>query len=314
MAWIELHQEFRGHPKLVDLARLLDISKLEAAGCIVNLWLWVAQYAPNGNITIYDETIIGDACLLPPEKHPGLLQHLVITEWVDVTKSLQRVIHDWKKYGLRFLIQNRERVRKHREQKRLEEQGKNYGNITSGRRSNVTVTPTLPNLTLPNHTKSKSPPYPPFFDEACNKIWEEYRAHRKDLHKKLTPRAEAMALKRLAVLSSSNITTSVQIIEQSIASGWTGLFELKENKSRTVAAIPPPDRPPKPWTCEYCHQTMSESQRDSHTGPACPKWIPLSAETRKELNDGLKNLGGKMSMKNALASQKVSAESTRGTK
>ena len=56
-------------------------------------------------------------------------------------------------------------------------------------------------------------------------------------------------------------------------------------------------RPPKSWTCEYCGQTMMETLRDSHIGPACPKWTPLSDDTRRELKEGLTQLAGGMSAK-----------------
>ena len=51
-------------------------------------------------------------------------------------------IHDWSKHGLKLLVSTRKRMRRYRE--RL-------------RNRNVTVTPTVPNLTVPNLTNNNIP-------------------------------------------------------------------------------------------------------------------------------------------------------------
>jgi hypothetical protein len=60
--------------------------------------------------------------------------------------------------------------------------------------------------------------------------WEKYRAERRQ---KLTPSSVKMQIK---FLSSFSEETAIQIINQSIANGWQGLFELKQqtNGKRTL--------------------------------------------------------------------------------
>lgn len=143
MAWIELHQELRSHPKIKRLATKLAIIPATATGALINLWLWAVQYAQNGEITKFTDAEIGYACELPEQHHPGLIKTLSDCGWID-DRNGKKIIHDWKKHGLKYLNSVNDRVRKHREKKRLEEEEQSF--------SNVTVTATIPNLTVPNPT------------------------------------------------------------------------------------------------------------------------------------------------------------------
>jgi excisionase family DNA binding protein len=57
-------------------------------------------------------------------------------------------------------------------------------------------------------------------------VWEEWRQHRKGIRKPLTATSAKLALRKLADLRAGGHEPSA-VIEQSIASGWTGLFALK---------------------------------------------------------------------------------------
>jgi len=60
------------------------------------------------------------------------------------------------------------------------------------------------------------------------KSWREFKQHRSEKKKALTPLAEQKALELLKVLSGEDSSLAIKIIDQSIANGWLGLFELKE--------------------------------------------------------------------------------------
>ena len=57
--------------------------------------------------------------------------------------------------------------------------------------------------------------------------WTEFQEHRKEIKKELTTRAKSMMLKKLCELSDNNAEVAIKILEQSIANGWQGIFELK---------------------------------------------------------------------------------------
>ena len=65
-------------------------------------------------------------------------------------------------------------------------------------------------------------------------LWEEYRQHRKQLGKKLTPIAQERAIKKLERLKASG-TDPTAVIEQTLENGWTGLFELKDRKNEATS-------------------------------------------------------------------------------
>ena len=73
------------------------------------------------------------------------------------------------------------------------------------------------------NVKKDNTPLPPWLDE---KIWNEYRRHRKEIKSKLTPRAEVLAIGKLEKLKDAG-NDPVEVINQSIMNGWKGLFELK---------------------------------------------------------------------------------------
>ena len=57
----------------------------------------------------------------------------------------------------------------------------------------------------------------------------EFRAHRKTLRKPLSAKAEELIIKELERLAPSDEKKQIAIIEQSIANGWQGVFELKSD-------------------------------------------------------------------------------------
>lgn len=69
----------------------------------------------------------------------------------------------------------------------------------------------------------------PFDTEKFKEAWEKWKRFKKDQHK-FTYRSqdsEEGALRKLDGLSKHHEETAIKIIEQSIAQGWQGLFELK---------------------------------------------------------------------------------------
>lgn len=69
-----------------------------------------------------------------------------------------------------------------------------------------------------------------FVDKEFSEVffsWLDYKRERKEKYK--TQRSIEQAYKRLYKLSEGSATTAKEIIEQSLANNWAGLFELKEH-------------------------------------------------------------------------------------
>lgn len=107
MAWIELHQSLRTHPKVTRLAAKLGIARAHATGLLANLWLWAVDHAWNGQLRRYSDIEIAEAAWW--DKDPGELRcALRESGWEDSDGTL----HAWEEYGVRFIEKARQRKRK----------------------------------------------------------------------------------------------------------------------------------------------------------------------------------------------------------
>lgn len=85
------------------------------------------------------------------------------------------------------------------------------------------------------NTSNKEEVVMPFEDEAFKEMWNIWMQDRRDRGiRKYSHRGEQSALHKLYKISNQNHETAIEIIKQSIANGWQGLFELKtaNNKQR----------------------------------------------------------------------------------
>jgi hypothetical protein len=67
-----------------------------------------------------------------------------------------------------------------------------------------------------------------FHVEAFKAAWTDWVGHRRDIGHPLTPRAAKMTFKAIAEMG---VDRTVAAIQHSIANGWRGMFEPKENPS-----------------------------------------------------------------------------------
>ena len=138
MAWIESHQELRNHPKTKRLARELRISPAAATGHLHFLWWWAIDYAPDGDLTEFDDWEIADAAGYECDEPAQFKDALIFSGFLDNTEQGTLIIHDWNDYAGKSLKQ-REQARK-RTQRYREKQA---ANITE-RTRNAEETPTEP--------------------------------------------------------------------------------------------------------------------------------------------------------------------------
>lgn len=162
MAWIELHQALRNHPKLLHFADLIGVQDRDLARAkLENIWLWALDYAEAGVIRIVKKQERGIVDGVDDQGHtikvPCLTLEQFLVEacswqgdsltfssalleagWIDKTKSghwgQEWQIHDWEEFAGRII----ERRRSDRERKRA----KNSAGI-----------PAVPYPTVPDHTK-----------------------------------------------------------------------------------------------------------------------------------------------------------------
>lgn len=76
-----------------------------------------------------------------------------------------------------------------------------------------------------------------FDNELFKKSFQEFRDHRKSLKSKMTELAEKKLLNKLSELSNKNTDLAIEILDQSIISGWKGVFPLNNQKQREPEKI-----------------------------------------------------------------------------
>jgi hypothetical protein len=71
------------------------------------------------------------------------------------------------------------------------------------------------------------------FGLAGKRIWDAWKAYKKDEHKKTykSAKTEQTALNSLYEMSGGNVEIAGQIIQQSITNQWQGFFELKKQNN-----------------------------------------------------------------------------------
>lgn len=68
----------------------------------------------------------------------------------------------------------------------------------------------------------------PWDDEKFQEVWNEWLSERRERKiKRYTPRGEQAALHKLQKESGGDMQTAIDMILQSVANGWTGIFPLK---------------------------------------------------------------------------------------
>lgn len=82
----------------------------------------------------------------------------------------------------------------------------------------------------------------PFDSDTFAKAWDVWKQERKERKtKKYTQRGEQAALHKLQNDSNGDEATAIQIIHQSIANGWQGLFPLKNTHNAKQSSRGPTD-------------------------------------------------------------------------
>lgn len=155
MAWIELHQALRKHPKTLHLAALLELQDPDHARVkLENLWLWALDYCLHGRLTVASRPLSAMEIASASDWHGDAtvwLRSLIASGWIDEIQGGQNgktlYLHDWQDYGGK-LLQSREADR---ERKQIARSG---GRPPDVRVDGGGTVPTVPYRTVPREEES----------------------------------------------------------------------------------------------------------------------------------------------------------------
>lgn len=238
-SWIKVEVITPDKPEIFQIAEILNIDPDAVLGKLVRIWAWADQQTVDGNAGSVTK---------------GVLDRIAfITGFADALIAVGWLAYD----GNKLILPNFERHNGESSKKRA---------LTNRRvaahRKNETQKVTLAALQkeLPEEeeeeeVKDKIPPNPPrgrepkksypYPDQLNAEAWDEWKAYRSEMRFKAyapTERSEGAAITELINLSGGNHTRQMQIVKQSMAKGWKGLFELKGGSGqRDVNTISRPD-------------------------------------------------------------------------
>lgn len=106
MAWIETHQALRDHPKVSDLAALMNWERYATIGRLLTFWWWCVDYAEDGDLRRHNDVRIGAAVGLNdvdarqndenPTNSTKFVSAMIKAGFID--KKPYRRVHDWWDY------------------------------------------------------------------------------------------------------------------------------------------------------------------------------------------------------------------------
>lgn len=144
MAWIELHQALKRHPKLSDLAVELETKRVYALGHLVSFWLEAIDFAQDGSVSKFKPATLAEWAMWD-EDPDTFVSAMQAAGFIDE----DGLIHDWDEYAGRLLEKrnaNKARAKRWRES--------NIPNAYRTRTVSATNTATNP----PHSTNQPTPP------------------------------------------------------------------------------------------------------------------------------------------------------------
>lgn len=229
------------HPKTFDFAARLGVELPAALGHLELLWAFTGKQAPQGNIGKWPDGAIARACYWMGR--PELFtQALLESGFIDADPEHRLTIHDWHEHAPRWVKSKLKTLGQTFVAASTEDvspdtgrdtggdtQGDTKGREGKGREGKGRVTDDALAEALAT----------PSLDAVAFTRWEAYR---RDIRKPLKAASLLAAAAELATFGADQAA----VVQQSVANGWQGLFELKRGKvnGHGHAAPTPPKRAP----------------------------------------------------------------------
>lgn len=213
---IRIAVSFLDHKKTIKLQRRLGA---DGVLCLVRLWCYTAQNKPDGILSGMDAEDIEIAAKWNGEVG-AFVSTLKEVEWLDHDEIYS--IHDWKEHNpYAFHAKSRQKQARKAAAARYAKPKSEHAHSMQTALLNTDGSTTPVPSPLPTPI-----PIPKDLDV---RVWDRWKAYREEIRKPLKPASILAAQRKLAAFGSDQEAT----VEQSIANGWTGLFELNTKKQPT---------------------------------------------------------------------------------
>lgn len=105
MAWLPSHQSLREHPKVRKAALVLGVPRAQLIGHLHCLWWWAFDYAPDGNVSHFDDTDL--ALAADWEGDPAEFVAALVGCGAGARAGFieNGQLHDWDEYAGKYIEQ-----------------------------------------------------------------------------------------------------------------------------------------------------------------------------------------------------------------
>ncbi|UEQ10478.1 DNA replication domain protein [Pectobacterium versatile] len=225
--WIKMRADLHTHPKVVRMASALKADRLRIVGGLHSAWCLFDVHSIDGFLDGYSAETLDDLI-----GFPGFSQAMIAIGWLEEEgESLVMPRFDAHN-GQSAKRRAQDAERKRNVRKTSAPEADKMRTREEKRREDIKDKPPL---TPPKQKKEF--PYP---DNLNVEAWGEWKQYRKDLKLKAyapTSRSEGAAITNLINLSGGDRQRQEEIIKQSMANCWQGLFELKPSGGREQVSL-----------------------------------------------------------------------------
>lgn len=210
--WIKMRLGLFTHPKIVRIASALNADRLRVIGALYAVWCLADEHTEDGVLRGYSLSALDESV-----GFAGFSNELKTVEWLEITTQ-GIVLPRFEEHNGQSAKRRAQEAQRKRDARKTS--APNADDVRTRVRERVrSKTPIVP-LNLPAGIELKD--------------WQAFRDHRTAARKRLTPRAEELAVAKLHALSARGFDPK-KLLEHAIEAGWMTFYERDECR---VAAAP----------------------------------------------------------------------------
>jgi hypothetical protein len=204
-AWIKMRLGLTTHPKIVRIASALNADRLRVIGALYAVWSLADEHTEDGVLTGYSLAALDESV-----GFAGFSNELKGVDWLHVTPQ-GIVLPRFDEHNGQSAKRRAQEAQRKRDARKASASGADKKR-TRERERERSKPPVAP-LNLPAGVHEAD--------------WLAFRDHRSANRKKLTPRAEELALAKLHALAAKGFDAK-KLLDHAIELGWMTFYEREE--------------------------------------------------------------------------------------
>lgn len=228
-SWIKVEVITPDKPEIFQIAEILNIDPDAVLGKLVRIWAWADQQTVDGNAGSVTKGVLDRIAFIT-----GFADALISVGWlayVDGKLALPNFErHNGESSKKRALTNRRVAIHRKNETQKVTQPALQKALPEEEEEEEEEVKDKNPPNPPRGREPKKSYPYP---EQLNSHAWDEWKAYRRENRFNAyqpTERSEGAAITNLINLSGGDHQTQMLIVQQSMANGWKGLFELKNHQ------------------------------------------------------------------------------------